>query len=83
MVHRIGLRFERRDAALLRSLADRVRGGELGNEAVNVFHQAAVAAETGEPLEVICENPTEAVLMADGYVIYGVTRPAIEELAGL
>jgi hypothetical protein len=79
-----GLRFERRDVRLLRSLADAVRKGErgLGEQAANVFEQAALAAESGEPLELHCTDPMEAVEMAVAYVRYGVTRPVIEELSG-
>jgi hypothetical protein len=82
-VIRVGLRFARRDARLLRLLADRVRAGDLGQQAVNTFAHAAEAAESGEPLIVICEhNADEALLMAAGYAQYGVTHPAVEELTG-
>jgi hypothetical protein len=79
---RIGLRFQRRDAALLRRLADRVRAMELGPRDVSTFSLAADAAETGEPLIVHCEDKSEAVAMADGYTMYGVTRPVLDELTG-
>lgn len=79
---RVGLRFARRDARLLRTLAERARSHELGEQAVATFSSAATAALTGEPLIVYCTTPLEAVVMADGYVRYGVQRPAIEELTG-
>lgn len=78
----LGLRFERRDAKLLRQLAARVRGGEFGEASSNVFEQAARAAESGEPLEVYYDEPVEVVQLAASYIPYGVTRPVIEELSG-
>lgn len=79
---KLGLRFHRRDAPLLRTLASRVRNGELGENAnVNTFEQAARAAESGEPLEVICEEPIEAVQMAALYTLHGCSQPVIEELS--
>jgi hypothetical protein len=78
---RVGLRFNRKDAKLLRSYADRIKAGEpLGD--YGTFHSAALAAESGEPLIVYCQTPDDANLMADGYVLWGATRPAIEELTG-
>jgi hypothetical protein len=79
--HRLGLRFQRTDLQLLRFLAERVRGGELGGQAANTFEQAARAAETGEPLEVFCDDPAEVAEMAALYVLHGVSQPVIEELA--
>lgn len=79
---RIGLRFHRSDAKLLFALAQRVRRGELGAGHASVFEHAAEAAWTGEPLIVQCLHSSEAHVMADGYVRYGVRRPAIEELTG-
>lgn len=79
---RVGFRFDRRDAAILRSLSARVRAGELDNHHAAVFENAASAAETGEPLIVECENQAEALLLADGYSRFGVSRPVIDELAG-
>lgn len=80
---RIGLRFDRRDAHLLSFLTERVRCSELGSQALATFSGAASAARTGEPLIVMCDHPSEAHVMADGYVRYGVRRPAVEELTGL
>lgn len=79
---RVGFRFDRRDASLLRGLGARVRSGELSNHHAAVFDNAAAAAETGEPLIVECEDKTEALLLADGYPRFGVSRPTIDELAG-
>ncbi len=81
MTVNVGLRFQRRDARALRALAGRVRQGELGERHVQVFASAAAAAETGEPLIVVCDDPSEALLMAQGYAQYGVDPPVVEELA--
>jgi hypothetical protein len=78
--HRIGLRFPRSQARTLRHLADRAKHMELGPDAVELFTQAAKAARNSEPLIIVCTNPLEAVLTADGFTKYGVTRPAIDEL---
>lgn len=82
MTVRVGLRFRRGDARVLRAIAERVRLKELDEQHVATFELAAIAAETGEPLIVCCEDPTEAILMAHGYARYGVRLPAIEELTG-
>lgn len=79
---KLGLRFAKRDAALLRRLASAVRNGELGGTGANVFEQAAIAAERQESLEVHCDNPLEVVEMAAAYALHGVTPPVIEELRG-
>lgn len=76
----IGLRFAKSDAKLLRGLEAQVRNGELGGQTANIFHQAALAAETGEPLELHCVDPIEAVQMAAVYMQLGVSAPAIEDL---
>jgi len=81
-VIRVGFRFDRRDASTLRALSARVRSGELSNHHAAVFDNAAAAAETGEPLIVECEDRAEALLLADGYPRFGVSRPIIDELAG-
>lgn len=76
----IGLRFERSQGRRLRLLADRIRTGDLEGD-ITTFEQAALAAETGEPLQVHCNEPREAHLVAAGYVLHGVKRPAIEQLS--
>lgn len=79
---RIGLRFQRRDAARLRHFAGMIRRGELRGD-VATYAGAADAAETGEPFIVLCEQPEEATVMADLYVtVTGITRPSVEELTG-
>ena len=78
--HRIGLRFQRNQARPLQDLADRLSQHELPGEA-SVFHKAALAAESGEPLIVVCTDPMEAVAMAKGYALYGIVEPVIEQLA--
>lgn len=79
---RIGLRFRRSQARLLRDLAERCKVNDLGAQHVATFEQAAQAAASGEPLIVICMEPIEAVAMADGYTRFGVVRPSIEQLNG-
>lgn len=79
---RIGLRFDRRDLLLLRTLARRAEHRELGQEQVQTFSSAADAASTGEPLIVICNSRLEVELMADGYVRLGCRRPVLEALSG-
>jgi hypothetical protein len=81
-VIRVGLRFNRRDARKLRTLGNQVRSGELDNRHAVLFDNAANAAKTGEPLIVECRDKAEALLMADGFPLYGVMRPVIDELAG-
>jgi len=87
----VGLRFQRKDAALLRLLAERVRLLELGERDTQgkpvagivspmVFESAAVAAERGEPLVVQAENLDEVLAMANGYSLQGVSLPVIEQL---
>jgi len=79
----LGMRFKRTDAAKLRFLASRVQAGDLGKHtSANVFTQAAMAAETGEPLEVHCDDPMEVVQMAALYTRLGISQPVIEELSG-
>jgi hypothetical protein len=78
----LGLRFKRRDAPHLRSLASRVRSGDMSGHGAAIFDQAALAAESGQPLELHCADPVEAVQMAVAYIKFGVTRPVIEELSG-
>ena len=78
--HRIGLRFDRRDARLLTELAERAKLREIGEH--QTFALAAEAAATGEPLIVECNSPIEVALMAQGYARYGVRQPTIEQLSG-
>ena len=78
---KVGLRFKRSQARLLRHLAARVRNSELPNSHAAIFDAAAQAASTGEPLIVICRNQMEAQMMAAGYTQYGVTAPTIEQVS--
>jgi hypothetical protein len=79
--HRIGLRFNRTQARALHDLAERARHHDLTGSEVSVFHKAALAAESGEPLIIVCVKPIEAILIAKGYANYGITEPVIEQLA--
>lgn len=79
---KVGLRFRKGDARLLRHLADRVRNGEIPGT-LSTFEQAADAARTGEPLIVVCADPKEAHDMAALYGACGLSRrPAVEALSG-
>jgi hypothetical protein len=80
-VHRIGLRFNHADARALRNLAERLSQHELPGEAT-VFYKAALAAESGEPLIIVCRNPIEAVYIAKGHFTrHGIAEPVFEQLA--
>ncbi|HEY0644835.1 MAG TPA: hypothetical protein VGD39_15515, partial [Nocardioides sp.] len=70
----------RRDAQRLRDLAARIRAGEIPNHHASLFDSAARSAASGEPLIVRCTDPVEALQMAEGFVPYGVERPAVEAL---
>lgn len=78
---RVGLRFDRSEAGLLRWLAGRVQASELPGPAGG-FLKAAEAADTGEPLILQVNDPSEAQRMASRFVALGVRRPAVEELTG-
>lgn len=77
-----GLRFRKSQARVLCNLADRVRGGELGNQHVEIFDKAAAAAAAGEPLVVYARDEVELHLLAGGFSQYGVVPPVIEDLNG-
>lgn len=79
---RVGLRFDAKDAAYLRSLARQVKTGERRDGPVGGLAFAADAAETGEPLILQCSSPQEAKQMAAKFVRLGCSLPAIEELTG-
>lgn len=77
---KVGLRFERKDAQLLRQLGHRVELGETpGYKAA--FDQAAEAAETGEPLQLECADLDEAKQLAHDYSTLGCSLPVVEELS--
>lgn len=79
---RAGLRFRPADAPRLWELARRVENGEIRGDR-STYSSAAISAQTGEPLIVYCDDPSQAQQMADLYVCVGITRPAVEELTGL
>lgn len=76
----VGLRFRAKDARRLQELADRWASEGTNPEGIGLFTRAAADARLGEPLRILCESAEEAKIMADGFVLYGVTRPAIEAL---
>lgn len=79
---KLGLRFSKHDALLLRARANAVRNDELHGHGVSVFEMAADAAEKGEPLMVEYEDPAEVVAMAQAYIQHGCSPPAIEVFSG-
>jgi hypothetical protein len=78
---KVGLRFRKSDARLLRHLADRVRNGEIQGT-LSTFENAAEAARSGEPLIVVCDVLEEAHQMAALYRGCGTSMPAVEALSG-
>lgn len=76
----IGLRFHRRDAGTLLRCAQWMEANGQQREDITLFALAAKAANDDEPLVVHCGTPDEAERMAAGFVLHGVTRPAIEPL---
>lgn len=78
---KVGLRFRKGDARILRNLADRIRNGEIRGT-LATFQQAEEAAKSGEPLIVVCADPKEAHDMAALYATCGTSRPAVEALFG-
>lgn len=78
----LGLRFAREDVPTLRALAAAVRSGEMGQQSVNTFEQAAIAAESRQPMIVYHDDPMEVVEMAAFYIGHGCRQPVIEQLSG-
>lgn len=76
----VGFRFERRDARRLQDLADQWASEGQHPEHIGLFSRAASDAAIGEPMRVVCKDVQEAMVFADGFVLYGITRPAIEAL---
>jgi hypothetical protein len=76
---KLGLRFARSETRKLRDIATRARSEGLAID-MGLFEQAADSAETGEPLIVICDEPEDGARMADGFILWGIERPAVEEL---
>lgn len=77
---RIGLRFPRSQARILRHLIRRAESEGVAAHHISLFRHAEAAARNGEPLTIHCAAHEEAVAIADGFTMYGVTRPAIEDL---
>lgn len=73
------LRFDRDQAEPLRQLAERIKIADLTADC-SAFEQAALAAERGEPLVVTFEDEAEVLQMVAGYVLHGITQPAIDDL---
>jgi len=81
---RVGLRFSRSQARILRNLVAQLRADPpRGDFDISLFDKAAEAAENGEPLHVLCSDRDEAERMAAGFVLWGVKRPSMELLRGV
>lgn len=79
---RLGLRFDHRDTAPLRSIAEQMKSERRAEQDIGLFEKAAESAEQNEPLIVECSSKREIERMAQGFTYWGVARPAIDELNG-
>lgn len=77
---RLGLRFSKSQARVLRNLADQLRSTRAPGVDISLFDKAAESAARCEPLEVWCQDPSEVLMMAELFVRLGVKRPAIDDL---
>lgn len=77
----VGLRFRRGQARQLESLAERMRQVPAVRDQIGMVLNAADSARTGEPLLVEVLDASEAILMAEWFVLMGCARPAIEAVA--
>ena len=79
---RVGLRFPRSQARVLRNLVERLNQADIDRSHTSLFASAAQATAQGEPLIVVAENLLEVELMAEAFPKFGVVKPTIEELSG-
>lgn len=77
----VSLRFKRTDAEKLRRIADRAMVKDL-NADVQLYRDAAVAAEHGDPFPIICHDREDLYVLVAGLVANGVDQPAIEAARG-
>lgn len=73
----VALRFKRTDAEKLRTLADRAIIQDLRAD-VQLYRDAADAAELGEPFHVIAHDREDLHLLIAGLVLNGIEQPAID-----
>lgn len=73
----VNLRFKRTDAEPLRRIADRAIVKDLRAD-VQLYRDAAVAAEHGDPFPIICHDRDDLYVLVAGLVANGVDQPAIE-----
>jgi hypothetical protein len=78
----LGLRFPRSQARLLHNIATDLRAMRPIGVDISLFDKAAESATEGEPLVVRCTTRDEVERMAHGFTLWGVQRPAIDELNG-
>lgn len=78
---RVGLRFRRSQVRTLEALITRAKSEGVSKDHITLFEQAQEAARTGEPMIVHCGQWSEAEQLADGFVRYGLQRPAVESLS--
>lgn len=76
---RLGLRFSKSQARVLRNLATWCRANGVPGD-IALYDRAAESAEDGEPLVVHCNDPAEVEQMQAAFVTLGVKRPVIEQL---
>lgn len=79
---RMGLRFRRSQKRVLRDLIQQMESLQPENFDIGLFRKALESVEVDEPLVVICDTPEEVKAMADGFALWGIVRPAVEELNG-
>jgi hypothetical protein len=78
---KVGLRFRRGDRRVLVSIRDLAESRGQGD--VTLYNRAIEAAESGEPMIVLCDHISEVQTMASLFSTLGVHRPAIESLSGV
>jgi hypothetical protein len=76
---KVALRFDRKEAPMLRAWADAVEA-EGGNP--SIFNAAAESAERDDPLELHGFSKQDVEQVAQEFVQIGLDRPAIDELNG-
>lgn len=76
----MGLRFSRADLSRLKLYTQELRSQGADPESIGLFDKAYDAAESGEPLLVVCHDPSEGEQMAAGFVRHGFLRPAVEHI---
>lgn len=74
----VGLRFKPADAPKLRAIAERAMVQDLRAD-VQLYRDAALAAERGEPFHVQAADRDDLHLLIAGLVFNGVEQPTIDD----